>query len=282
VLPNAGVIKRIHIQKAVDKYLKICTSQKCVKNQKVEKKFFSQFIEFMSNLDREVISDITYSDLLEFQNLLSSKMKSSSVNRRFFTIKHFLVMCDRWGYLLKNPAKDIKNKKVERNPYKTWTVDEFNLLLGECDGVYKSLIEFLWNTGCRPMEAKNLKWTDIDYDKLEIVLRCGKNAKISRIFPMTDKVSKILHNMTMRGHSVFQNIGNDSLYQYTMHRLRKVSIKNRSPYGWRHSFASRLSKAGVNVFLIQKLMGHYDIKTTSGYVHSEKNELIEALLCANY
>ena len=132
------------------------------------------------------------------------------------------------------------------------------------------------------MEAKNLLWTDINYDTLELTFKCGKNAKVNRPFPITEKVSKILHGVDMKGNSVFQNISNDSLYQYVKHRLTKLKLKHLTVYGLRHSFASRLSKSGVNVFLIQKLMGHADIKTTSGYVNSDKKELIVALRCANF
>ena len=282
VMPSFGIVKKMLIKDAIAEYIKTCTSQKCTKNQKVEKKIFQDFQEFLNSKSLTELNTITYQDALDFQNLLATKMKNSSVNRRFFTIRHFFGMCERWEFVLKNITKEIRNKKVEANPRKVWTKKQFEQLINECEGIYKSLILFLWHTGCRPMEAKNLKWTDIDHDKLEITLRCGKNAKVKRIFPMTNSVSKILHQINMKGDVVFNNISNDSLYQYISHRLVKLNIKGITPYGIRHTFASRLSNAGVNVFLIKMLMGHADIKTTSIYVHAEKKELHEALKSAKF
>lgn len=280
--PNLKSVKKISISESIEKYLNLCTSQKCIKNQKVEASFFNKFLTYFEAIGIDEISDIHFIHLTEFQNHLCKTMKSSSVNRRFFTIKHFFNMLEKWDLIAVNPCKEVKQKRIEENRYKTWTDHEFLLFLNECSGVHKHLFQFLWLTGARPMEAKNLTWNDINYDKRELLLKCAKNAKIARAFPITDKVSSLLHSIDMNGLNVFGNITNDQLYQYAKHRLKKLNLDHLTVYGLRHSFASRLSSKKVNVFLIQQLMGHSDLRTTKGYVKIEKNELIEALKFSSF
>lgn len=230
VVPSFEVVKKVQIRDAIDKYLLICTSQKCIKNQKIEKNFFEVFFNFLKQKGLSVISDVTYVDVLEFQNLLMEKMIPSSVNRRMGTIKNFFVMCERWEYVLKNVSKNVLKKRVESNPYKNWSVDEFNKLIKQSDGVWKDLLQFLWLTGARPCEAKGLMWTDIDYEKNKIILKSGKNQKISRVFPINDQLSKLLHNIKIDSVYVFsknkKQIHNDSLSHYVRKRLARVGLKH--------------------------------------------------------
>ncbi len=286
VLPSGGVVKKVKIQDAIQNYLNICTSQKCVKNQKVELRFFERFAVFLIKKGLKNINEVSYQDILEFQNQLSAKMKSSSVNRRICTIKNFFVMCERWRFTIKNEAKEIKKKRVESNPYKNWTEKEFKKFISLTSGVRRALFKFLWQTGCRPVEAKNLKWTDIDYDNNEIIFNCGKNSSINRKFPMTNSISKILHSLKVDSLYVFtegkKQINNDALYHYAKSRLKSLGFNHISIYGIRHSFAERLAKANVSPFYIQKLMGHSDMKTTMGYLHDDKNNLKDVLNLIKY
>lgn len=284
--PNLTEIKKTKIADAIQKYLDVCTSQKCIKNQKVEANFFIRFQEHLKSKGIEFINDVKFVDLLEYQNLLLNSMKASSVNRRLCTLKNFFVMCERWEFTVKNNAKEIKKKRIESNPYKNWTDEEFSKFIDLTDGVYGFLLRFLWQTGCRPIEAKNLKWTDIDYSTLQITFNCGKNSAINRSFPITDSISKILHNLPMDSMYVFskdkQQINNDTLYHYAKCRLKRLGFNHISVYGIRHTFAERLAKANVSPFYIQKLMGHSDMKTTSNYIHDDKNMLKQALNLIKY
>lgn len=279
-------IKKTKIEVAIQKYIDVCTSQKCLKNQKVEARFFHKFHEYLKLSGLIYINDVKFVDLLEYQNHLLKSMKASSVNRRLCTLKNFFVMCERWEFTHKNNAKEIKKKRVEANPYKNWTDDEFSKFIALTDGPEKHLLSFLWQTGCRPIEAKNLKWTDIDYSNNQITFNCGKNSSINRNFPITDSIAKILHNMPVDSIYVFskdkQQINNDTLYHYVKCRLKRLGFNHISVYGMRHTFAERLAKANVSPFYIQKLMGHSDMKTTANYIHDDKNELKDALELIKY
>ena len=148
-----------------------------------------------------------------------------------------------------------------------------------CGPEYASYFSFLLNTGCRPIEAQNLKWSDIDYDNKKIKFKSDKNAKVSRDFPLTKEADKILHSIKSRAINVFLDpngkpIETDRSYQYAKHRLKRLKLSHITIYGLRHTFCYRLTSAGLNAFQIQYLMGHAEIETTLNYVHIDEAELL--------
>lgn len=278
---NVKPVLRINVITAVNKYLENCTSLKCKKNQYNEKLYFQIFIEFLKSNEISVMDDIKRIHLDEFELLLLKSMKVSSVIRRFNTFKNFFSKCIEWGFIHTNPSLGMKKRREENNPFLPWSREVFKEFIKSTIGQHKNLFLFLWLTGCRPAEANNLKWTDIHHDKKELVFRCGKNAKISRDFPISKEISKLLHSMRIDSLHVFsfdkKLLSNQCLSHYCKKRLRRLGYEKYTVYGLRHAFGTRLAEAGVNAFDIAYLMGHKNIKTTQRYIHREKKRLISAL-----
>lgn len=279
--PSLKPLKRKSIKDAFKKYIELCTRQKCKKNQNSEILYFNKLESFLDEKEVEFIDEVTRDHMDQFENLLLKKTKPSSVNRRFHSINHFFVKCVEWNFINISPCKGKKFLKEEANPKKPWTDDVFDKFITTCDGIYEKVFRFLWMTGCRPMELKNLKWTDIDYDEKTIKFRCGKNAQTVRFFPLTEQVDKLLHSLKPTALHVFvdgkNQINNDNLYHYAKHRLRPLNLNAYTVYGIRHGFGTKLAKSGVSAFYIAELMGHVKIQTTKKYIHSDKNILNDIL-----
>lgn len=281
LLNGLSALKKISISDAVEKYIKECTNFKSKPQIRLEKKYFPIFLEHLSKFNLKYIHEITVEHIDSFQNELLTKMSPQSVRKRLSTFKHFFNKSTHWGYLYKSPFVGMRVVRFEKNTRKIWTKEIFDKFLELTEGSMKFAFQFLWFTGCRPTELINLKWTDIDFDRKVIKFRCGKNSHIVRDFPMFDEVMDLLHSMKMAGNYVFKisekELTNDSLSHYARKRLRRLGVRDLVVYGLRHSFASRLSDQGFNAFDIKELMGHSDIKTTMGYVHSNKKLLTERL-----
>lgn len=80
---------------------------------------------------------------------------------------------------------------------------------------------------------------------------------------------------------MLQNTGKLKLFHYCKKRMVRLGAIGFTTYGIRHGFANRLAKQNVNLIYIAELMGHSDLKTTRGYVHSDKKLLIQILNKAN-
>lgn len=283
--PHIKPVAKREVRFCVNYYLDQETKNKCSKNQKNEAASFVKFVDFFNTKNIKYMDEIHYRDLSELENSFLKRMKPSSLNRRFNTFRHFFNKCVEWEYLVESPFKKIKPLSIIENHFKVWSQEEFELFIETTDGVHKTLLMFLYVTGCRPVEARNLKWTDIDYDNKTITFECGKNQGGTRKFPLTDLCSRLFHNMPIDSLHVFtlkkKHIENQNLYHYVKHRLVKLNLNHLTPYGLRHTFASGLNTKEVNAFAIKQLMGHSQIKTTLKYIKNTEKVLIEALEKAN-
>lgn len=274
-------IKKVSVKEAIQTYDKNCTSHKCIKNQSNERLYFHIFRKFLEDRGIFAIHEVKKLDIEDFESWLFTRMKASSVNRRMNVFKNFFVKCKGWGFVFENPCAGLKKRKEDTVSHKPWPIDVFTQFLMLTTGIRTDLFYFLWLTGCRPMEAKNLRWTDINHDEKKIIFRCGKNAKVSREFPLTDEVSKILHNMRIDGLYIFSEnkvqIDNSLLYHYCKDRLKHIGSSQYTVYGLRHTFGSRISAEGANAFDIADLMGHTKMETTKRYIHKDRDKILKIL-----
>lgn len=280
--PNLKPVIEVLICDAFDKYIKNCTSKKCPKNKKNEVAYFKKFTEFLERHNVRYVHEIKKEHLDTLETEYLKIMKPSSLNRRFSVYKHFFKMCKDWEMIAQNPMEKIKPKKIEENHFKPWSDDDFRNFIKRCDGVYKVYFLFLRLTGCRPVEAQRLLWTDINYDQKYIGFRSFKNKNVSRTFPLTSEIDKVLHIVRKIGLNVFiqddgKLINSDRAYQYAKHRLKADGLKHLCPYGLRHAFATKLNENDINAFNIRDLLGHRDIKTTLRYIHKNDRKIGEKI-----
>ena len=279
---NLKPVVEIKLQDAIQKYIKNFSSKKCPKNLKNETAYFNKLAAHAKTFSVEYLHEITKEHLDVLETEFLKKMKSSSLNRRFSVYRHFFNVCKDWEMIVVSPMDKIKPKKIEENHFKPWTDDEFKLFIKRCDGVYRYYFLFMKVTGCRPVEAQRLKWQDINYDQCYIGFRSFKNRNVSRTFPLTSDADKILHLIKNKGAYVFidekgQTLNSDRAYQYAKHRLKAEGLKHLSPYGLRHTFATKLNESDLNAFNIRDLLGHRDIKTTLNYLHKNDKKIAEKI-----
>jgi len=136
----------------------------------------------------------------------------------------------------------------------------------------------MYACGLRISEGVKLTIADIDGDRKQLWVRCGKGWK-DRAVPLADHVLKLLrlHHRT-RGHGgkwIFPHgdghIATDFLQRVFKEALRESGItKNATPHTLRHSFATHLLENGEDITTLQKILGHADISTTRIYLHLTK------------
>lgn len=278
---NLKEIKNIKISKAIEEYLDIYSSKKSKENFRNEKRSFSEFLKLTIDYKIEFMNEITASIMNIFVSTLLTRMKPSSVNRRLSSFRHFFNVCIDLYYLVESPMKKFKPLKHEKNHFKVWRDDQFFKFIELCDDDYSMYFHFLRVTGARPIEAQSFTWSDINWEKKEIYLRSKKNAKIRRTFPLTIDVEKIIKKIKPISIFVFTYNGNQirssNTYQYASHRLNKLGFKDLVPYGFRHTFASKLNQSDFNAFHIKDLLGHADIKTTLNYVANNNAHLLNKI-----
>ena len=143
------------------------------------------------------------------------------------------------------------------------------------------MIKFLYSTGLRVSELTNMRLKDLSIDKKEGWVRKGKGSK-DRFFKLSDLLIEDLKKyiFTLDENEEFLFHGKDkplttrNIQKIIGRSAKKAKLsKNVSPHKLRHSFATHLLESGVDIRIIQELLGHADLSTTQIYTHVSKEQL---------
>jgi len=137
--------------------------------------------------------------------------------------------------------------------------------------------------GLRISEATHLKVTDLDSSRMMIRVEQGKGAK-DRYVPLSRRLLEELRaywRLERPGHWLFPGWRDprEPIHVGTVQRMcqraaQAAGIKKHvTPHTLRHSFATHLLEAGVDLPAIQRLLGHKDVRTTMVYLHVRQQRL---------
>lgn len=140
---------------------------------------------------------------------------------------------------------------------------------------HRLMISMIYGSGLRVSEVVNLKVKDIYLNEKRVYIHRSKNQK-DRYTLLSKKLIDALTEMIKdRSKNEFLFTTNQNV-KYTIRTiqtiftkaLQKSNLKKHATcHTLRHSFATTLLESGVDVRVIQNLMGHKDIKTTMIYTH---------------
>lgn len=274
-------IASMPIYKAIGIYLKTYSSKKSACTNKNEKAYFSNLYDYLLSHNIFYINKITADHMNGFAQTLLQTVKPSTVNRHFNSYKAFFNVFYRKALMMKNPCLEIPQYKIVKPKIHLWTDDDYVAVKAALSDRVADVLEFMYLTGARNIEAVNLTWEDVDQDQGFITLRSDKNAKSYREFPISDNVSKLLHKPRKANIYVFgegSKFTSDSFGKLVKIAVNQVAKnKHITAYGLRHTFCKDLLKKGLSRPMVQKMMGHKDWRTTENYVHWELSTQSAAL-----
>ena len=203
------------------------------------------------------------------------------------TIKNILtVLSSFYSYLIDNEIVYEKPRfpkiKVPKKQVKWLSREDQIKAFDALPNEHKAIFLFMFQTGCRPAEARALLWDDIDQKNMTVTIRHNfseeqhrniTKGKKERTIPITNDVYQMLQGQPklLRSDFVFHIQGHpygDNLNRIWQRACKLVGIKGITCYeGTRHSFASQLVNKGVSLAIIGEFLGHADKATTDKYAH---------------
>ena len=216
-----------------------------------------------------------------------STARQLSSFRRFF---RFLV---RDGVIRDDPTAQIAMPKIGRSLPKSLSEEEVESLLsaplvsdplGHRD---RTMLEVLYATGLRVSELVSLKYNQVNLNQ-GVIRVLGKGNR-ERLIPLGEEAVRWLQEfITGARNEILLDRTTDYLFptrrgdrmtrQAFWHIIkryaRKSSIdKELSPHTLRHAFATHLLNHGADLRVVQLLLGHADISTTTIYTHVARERL---------
>ena len=241
-------------------------------------------------------ADITVDDIRSFLAKLNREhITPSSQSRKLSSLKSFHKFLVLEKYATTNIAKLISNPKKEKKLPTVLSIEEVEMLLSvlsEDNAIEirnKTMIELTYSSGLRVSELINLKLSDL-HMQMGIIDVFGKGSK-ERIVPVNHNTMNMLKKYIEKARPELSNIRSkdflflnrrgeqltrQSFFLIIKEKAKLAGItKEISPHKLRHSFASHLLERGLDLRLIQELLGHEDISTTEIYTHINNVKLKE-------
>ena len=195
-------------------------------------------------------------------------------------------------YLLKEPRERTKSLKSHEE------AALMVALAGRDD--YLPAIRFALKSGFRKREVVNLKKADIDWGNrtIAVIGKGGKQATIPLstelreiLWPLQNHPTDYVFTYVAKATRIVQRVGRSVVrgerYPITYSGLAtawrrfgptKAGIKGFRLHDLRHTAATRLAKGGkANLKVVQRLLRHEDIATTSKYTHAYDEDVLEAM-----
>lgn len=171
-----------------------------------------------------------------------------------------------------------RHRQLRKIPY-ILTIEEVQKLFDACENLRdKCILMTIYGSGLRLSEVANLKISDIDSQKMRILIRNGKGGKdryallsqsnldTLRIYWKSYRPKEWLFYSRVKctgSHITTRAIEN--LFQ--KYKSKAGITKKASVHTLRHCFATHLLEAGTNIFHIKQLLGHSNIRSTCFYLH---------------
>jgi integrase len=266
------------------KTLKRCELTHSAKSCKCYRTSFNYFLKYFGNLQLNEISKSKMQDYLE------SRFKETSIyaaRKDLINLKAAFNIAVEDKHILINPCKGIKQFKIPEKQPLFISKAEYETLCNTIDDKeFKDFVIIAANTGMRLMELFTLRWEQVNLVDRIILLDNHEHitkSKRIRSIPMNDTVYDVLKNR-FQAHSDFIvfNYFTTSTDSKISHKFKMYVLKaGINPkyhfHTLRHTFASWLIQSGVNIYLVSKLLGHANIKTTEIYAHLRQEDLQRAV-----
>lgn len=283
-----------NLQSLIEDYLKFCHSQKRL-DEKTLKAYRIDLRQFYNQTSVTDISEITSQILEDYIAKLHQQYKPKTVKRKIASLKAFFHYLEYKDIIDRNPFNKIQVRFREPvilpKTIPLHTIEAFLTAIynqrrnAKTDYQRKNALrdaavtELLFATGMRISELCALKNNDINlYDGT--ILIYGKGDKERRIQIGNESVINILqeykdtfHKGPLYSNNFFINQSGSVLSDQS---VRRMIVKYSSlaaidmhitPHMFRHTFATSLLEADVDIRYIQEMLGHSSINITEIYTH---------------
>lgn len=260
-------------------------------------------IDFLTSEDLGDLFYMTHRIAKFYIASLHNQYSPKSIRRKISSVRSFFDYFIEDETIKDNPFENVELPKVHKSLPKFVYEDEMMGFLNHIDDSTalgkrnRVIFELLYGCGLRVSELINIELSNIDFIKKEIIIH-GKGSK-DRLVPVhdigIDLIKEYLSKARLELAIKHQEKNNALLLNYKGTPLtargvrvilnreleKQASAMNLSPHSFRHSFATHLLNRGVDLRVVQELLGHVSLSTTQIYTKVSKEKLQDEYLKAH-
>jgi len=273
----------------MEKYMvKHSARNKTQKSHNRDRSLLDHLLESFGDL---AIVEITPNLISEYKTERRNEgVAPQTINNETSLMSHaFNLAIKHWEWIKENPVKKVSKEKVNNLIERWLTLEEEQQLLASSPRWLKEIITFAINTGLRLSEILDLKWSRVDMSRKTITILEEQKNKGKDTLPLSEGALTVLKERARVRHGetelVFSSrnatrIGSRNLQRAFYSALKKSGIEKLRFHDLRHTFATRLVQAGVDLYTVQKLGRWKNISMVMRYAHHYPESLrsgVEAL-----
>jgi integrase len=264
-----------------------------IRHQNTRKRYASSVANLRMHFGDAKLSEISAERIDEFKECrLTSRVRAATVNRDLAVLRRMLKIAERKRLITSTPFREVEmleERKERRQPH-ILTYAEEETLLSVASDLIRVLAILILDTGLRSgREALTLKWEDVDFANKSIRIRKSKTFAGIRSVPMSNRcASKLMRWREQLGleysQYVFANPQRPQVHLGDVRRawpkaLKAAGLEFFWLYDLRHTFASRLTEAGVSPIFVAQIMGHSSPNILQTYAKAN-DEFRRAAICS--
>jgi site-specific recombinase XerD len=241
----------------------------------------SEFLQLLQLLKKKSVNDLTPDDLRRYMVYAMEKqgIKENTAHSRINAIKFYFEQVlgrEKFFFEIPRPKKQHLLPGVLSKEQVAMIINAVNNLK------QKTILMLTYACGLRVSEVVSIEISDIDSKRMIMYIRNakGKKDRIVNISAVILVMLRAYFKEYKPKRWMFEGQFNGEHYSIrsiqTVLQTAKIKagiLKSGGMHALRHSFATHLLDKGIDVVMIQKLLGHNDIKTTLRYLHVTNKDL---------
>jgi integrase len=213
-------------------------------------------------------------------------IKPSTVNRELACLKIVFNYFIKQDAIAKNPVSRVKFLQENNEIFAVLNQDDERLYLMASSQPLQDVATMMLETGARPEEIYRLQKQDVNLDGGFWQIPDGKTKAARRRIPLTARAISVLQSRIANTKGEYLFIGGRSgdedkpivkLNNAHNGAIKRAGLKKFRLYDLRHTFASRMAMAGVDLVTLAALLGHSRVQMVMRYAHPIEEHKFEAV-----
>lgn len=256
-------------------------------SQSTQRTYLNELRLFFTQLGKHDAETFTIQRLKNYLSYCHTELKLSenTIHSRMNALKFYYEQVlgrEKLFWEIPRPKKHLQLPRF-------FTQDEVAAIIKAADNLkHKTMLTLCYATGMRVSEVVNLKTANIMTQRKCILIEKAKGKK-DRIVPLSPVLLVMLREYYRKyapSKTGYLFEGQLSSEPYSTRSLQLVLqaakreagvLKPGAIHALRHSFATHLLDKGTDISMIQKLLGHNDLKTTLRYLHTTNKDLLNII-----
>ena len=225
-------------------------------------------------------------EVIKPKNMPGKTVKPATVNRYLATLKHMFSKAVEWNMASEDTLKGIRRVKLIKENNKRMrflSAEECAALVEACPPHLKPVVVAALNTGMRKQEILSLTWDRVDLRHGFILLDRTKNGEKKEL-SINGTLRSYLEGLAMNNMDGHRHVFHDKdgkpyldVKRSFLSACKKAGITDFHFHDLRHTFASQLVMAGIDLTTVKELLGHKSLAMTLRYAHLAPSHKVKAL-----